>query len=55
MSGLPRAAGAWWMRRGQTMTEYTLIISSVILALVLLYQQAGQINSFLINEVVPLF
>ena len=37
------------------MTEYTLIISSVILALILLYQQAGTISQFLINQVVPLF
>jgi Flp pilus assembly pilin Flp len=40
---------------GQTMTEYGLIISSVIVGLILLYQQAGNISSFLVNQVVPLF
>ncbi len=41
--------------RGQTMTEYVLIVSSIALALVLLYQQAGNITSFLVDQVVPLF
>ncbi len=54
MSGLPRA-GRTSNARGQTMTEYTLIISSVILGLILLYQEAGVISSFLVNQVAPLF
>ncbi len=54
MSGLPRASKTS-KARGQTITEYTLIISSVILGLILLYQQAGVISAFLINQVAPLF
>ncbi len=55
MSGLPGVAGGRRKSRGQTMTEYSLIIASVVIGLILLYQQAGSIDSFLLNQVVPLF
>jgi hypothetical protein len=55
MSGRPGAERREANSRGQTMTEYALIISSILLGLILLYQQAGNISSFLITQVVPLF
>ncbi len=55
MSGRPGAGRRETNSRGQTMTEYALIISSIIVGLILLYQQAGTISQFLINQVVPLF
>jgi len=41
-------------RRGQTMTEYALILATVAAVIVSLYTSAGTIISTLVNQVGPL-
>jgi Flp pilus assembly pilin Flp len=40
--------------RGQTMTEYALILSSIAVVMVAFYQNAGTIITTLVNHVGPL-
>ena len=40
--------------RGQTMTEYALILATIAVALISLYQNAGVIVTLLVSHVDPL-
>jgi Flp pilus assembly pilin Flp len=40
--------------RGQTMTEYALILATVAAILIALFQNSGSIVSLLVDKVVPL-
>lgn len=54
MSQIRRAFRKRVHARGQTMTEYALILATVAAVIVAFYQDAGTIISTLVNRVGPL-
>jgi Flp pilus assembly pilin Flp len=54
MSLLKRGYPYTALARGQTMTEYALILASIAVVLISLYNSAGVIVSELVNHVGPL-
>ncbi len=55
MSQLKRAYRELVSPRGQTMTEYVLILGTVMVILIAMVNSAGTIVKSLINNVIPLF
>ena len=54
MSLLQRVRGNIPRNRGQTMTEYSLILATVAVVIVAFYNTAGTIVNELVNKVGPL-
>ena len=54
MSQLKRAYRGLLSARGQTMTEYALILATVAVVLISLFDTAGTIVSLLVSHVGPL-
>jgi Flp pilus assembly pilin Flp len=54
MSQVKDAGGETKNSRGQTMTEYALILATIAAVLITLYQNGGVIVSLLVSHVDPL-
>jgi Flp pilus assembly pilin Flp len=54
MSQLKRACREIVSQRGQTMTEYALILATIAAVLITLFENAGTIVTLLVSHVSPL-